>query len=875
MVAAAVLLAMLWWVVDALLDAFVFFPGGFGERFITDVPPHELYVRLVGVGLILVFGGLCALFVRRLAGAGRRTDRLNDILRAMRNVLQLITRQTDEAHLLDETCRLLLETRGWYNAWIARTDESGAVTSTHHAGFGDDFAPMAELLATGRLPPCARRALASPGVQITPNPPADCPDCPLARNYAGRGAMTVRLKHGGRVFGWLVASVPACCADEPDERQLLGELAADLAYALDSLRGREALHESERRLAQAQQVARIGSWEWDTATGWISASAEIRRILGLEETAELTAERLRSLVHPEDRRCWDEAMTSSVKPGSHGSVNVRMVRADGSVLWAHVQAERTRDAAGAPVVTGILQDTTARTRAEQTVERSENLLRRVVDTSPTLIFVKDADGRYLLANRTLADLYGTTPGQMLGRTDAEFAENGRLEAKEAADYRADDVEVARTRRPRWIPAEPMTGPDGTTRWFETVKVPLELEGNANCVLGISVDITDRKRAEQQLLQAQKMEAIGQLAGGVAHDFRNQLTVIKGFADMLRRRGEVAESGREKLDQILKAAERSAHLTRQLLVFGRKEVLQPEVVDLYQLVRELAKTLPRLLGEDVRLNLEPSSRPCCAELDPGLFDQALINLAVNARDAMPTGGTLSIRVERTVPDAGEQPRAVVTVADDGVGMDAETRARIFEPFFTTRQAGGGTGLGLATVYGFVTQSGGTIECHSEPGAGTTFRLSFPSVDVARLDRGAAEDSGQAPRGEGTVLVVEDEESVRKLVVDALREGGYTVVETANADEALPEGEHYDGRIDLLVTDLVMPGMNGTELAERVRTTRPDVRVLYLTGYADEELRRRGFEDVAHHVLVKPFTPGDLLEQVRAVLSAAEPRQSRKA
>ncbi|MBS3733739.1 MAG: response regulator [Phycisphaerae bacterium] len=635
-------------------------------------------------------------------------------------------------------------------------------------------------------------------------------------------------------------------------------------HVLAGRRAEESLREGERRLAKAQRIAHIGDWQWNLQTQDCEGSDELYRILGLPTGELLSPRRLLSLVHPEDRDHWSKALSAAADHGQPVSIDVRAVRPDGTVVWIHVEGESVGNGRGR-VVTLTLQDTTERKKAEQALRQSERLLRKVVDTSPTLIFVKDADGRYLMVNRAMAELYGTTPLAMTGKTDADYARQSRLGDTEATKFADDDREVIRTGQPKHIDAEPFTAADGSMRWYRTIKVPLELESNASCTLGVALDITQRRRAEQQLLQAQKMEAIGQLAGGVAHDFRNQLTVIKGFAEMLKRRNEVSDSGRDKIEQILKAADRSTRLTQQLLAFSRQEILQPAVVDLRTLVSELEKTLPRMIGEDVRLVLEPGEGPCHTELDPALFDQAVINLALNARDAMPDGGTLTIRTECT----GDQ--AVVTVIDTGTGMDEHTREHLFEPFFTTKGVGEGTGLGLSMVYGFVTQTGGTISYHSEPGKGTTFRLAFPLAAPPEAEEVPAEvhhhpETGD--NGSGTVLVVEDEQEVRQLVVGILRHNGYTVIETGNANEALPEGEHYQGDIDLLIADLVIPDMSGTELAARIRAVRPDIAVLYITGYAGQELRRRGFDDVAGNVLIKPFSQDDLLARVAETLAARE-------
>ena len=350
--------------------------------------------------------------------------------------------------------------------------------------------------------------------------------------------------------------------------------------------------------------------------------------------------------------------------------------------------------------------------------------------------------------------------------------------------------------------------------------------------------------------------------------------------MLLRRSLVTEAGRGKVEEILKAAERSTTTTSQLLAFSRKESLHPETVDLAESVRDLASLLPQMIGEDIRLSIVPSPKPSCASIDPGLFQQAIMNLVVNARHAMPDGGELTIEADcvevdqealRGHPDAGAGPYAVIAVSDTGTGMGAETLTRIFDPFFTTKEVGVGTGMGLAMVYGFAAQSGGFIQVDSEPGKGSTFRLYFslvPSVE-APTSPAPTPEPGTLPGGTETLLVVEDEEAVRYFAVSALRECGYTVMEAGSATEALPLGEHYEGRIDLLVTDVVMPTMNGVELAKRLRSVRPGMSVLLISGYSQDMIDEKHLLEPGTELLVKPFEHTVLTRAVRRLLDRANP------
>jgi signal transduction histidine kinase/ActR/RegA family two-component response regulator len=397
------------------------------------------------------------------------------------------------------------------------------------------------------------------------------------------------------------------------------------------------------------------------------------------------------------------------------------------------------------------------------------------------------------------------------------------------------------------------------------------------VQGIARDVTKRKQLEEQLRQSQKMEAIGQLAGGVAHDFNNLLTAINGYSSLALQRVEDGHPVKPYLEEVKKAGDRAANLTRQLLAFGRKQILQPVPLNLNAVVSDMNKMLRRLIGEDIELTakLDPDLGRVMA--DPGQIEQVLVNLIVNARDAMPQGGNLIIETTNVEIDSGYVSGQVgvqtgsyvkLAVSDTGVGMDEETRNRIFEPFFTTKEKGKGTGLGLSTVYGIVKQSGGNIWVYSGAGKGTTFKVYLPRAkSIARVNKEKVEEA--TPRGGSeTVLLVEDEEVVRGLARRILEQAGYSVVEASKADEAIRFCEEHGNEVDLLLTDVVMPEMSGKELADRLKTQRPDLKMLFMSGYTDEAIVHHGVLDSSVEFIQKPFTPAGLIEKVRDVLDLRE-------
>ncbi|MDT5122728.1 MAG: hypothetical protein QOC96_2210 [Acidobacteriota bacterium] len=389
------------------------------------------------------------------------------------------------------------------------------------------------------------------------------------------------------------------------------------------------------------------------------------------------------------------------------------------------------------------------------------------------------------------------------------------------------------------------------------------------------EVTERKLAEEQLRQAQKMEAVGKLAGGVAHDFNNLLTVINGHTDLSMRRLKHDDPLYRKLEAIREAGGRAASLTRQLLAFSRKQILQPKVLDLNQVVVETNKMLQRLIGEDVDLLIGLAPDLGKVKADPNQIEQVLMNLAVNARDAMPRGGKLTIETDSVYLDeryAGQHISVrpgqyiMLAVSDTGCGMDAQTRERIFEPFFTTKEVGKGTGLGLATVYGIVKQSEGSIWVYSEVGQGTTFKIYLPCVDKPSEEIKASPDDSISQQGTETVLLVEDEELVRNMTREILEDSGYQVLEAPHGQEALLIARQHDGPIHLMLSDVVMPLMSGRELAEHLAIFRSETKVLYMSGYTDDAIVHHGVLDEGMAFIEKPFTPNALACKVREILNA---------
>ncbi|MGA2383532.1 MAG: PAS domain S-box protein [Gemmatimonadales bacterium] len=533
------------------------------------------------------------------------------------------------------------------------------------------------------------------------------------------------------------------------------------------------------------------------------------------------------------------------------------------------------DYGGQPAVLAVMRDITGRKQAEEALRRSEAEHRGLVEHAPLGISRSTPDGRFLSANQALVTMLGYESADELLQLDLrrDLYTDPEDWARVTAQVQSQGAAKVET---------PWKRKDGTL-----VTVRLNVRGVRNpageleCYEALVEDVTEQRSLENQLRQAQRLEAVGRLAGGVAHDFNNVLTAITGYSELLLDELDANDPKRRDVEEIRAAGQRAAGLTRQLLAFSRKQVLQTRVLDVNQVVRTLEMMLRRLIGEDVKLEVSLDSALGAVRADPGQLEQIIMNLAVNSRDAMPGGGRLTIEtVNVDLDEAYARKHAaalpgryvMLAVSDTGVGMDAETQSHIFEPFYTTKEQSAGTGLGLSTVYGIVKQSGGYVWVYSEPGGGATFKIYLPRVDepVEAPEPGAA--ARPAAGGRETVLLAEDDPSVRAIVAEVLTQKGYRVLQAPDGQTALEIARAQPGAIQLLVTDLVMPGMTGRELAEAVAAERAGVRVLYMSGYTDDAVVRHGVLTEGMPYLQKPFSPSSLAAKVREVLdrvSAAAP------
>lgn len=476
--------------------------------------------------------------------------------------------------------------------------------------------------------------------------------------------------------------------------------------------------------------------------------------------------------------------------------------------------------------------------------------------------IDGGSGRFLATNAAATQLYGYSTEEFRNKFVADLDAGQDPDGREPGFAMSPGVQVWRHRTS-----------DNRTIDVEAALHDIQFNGKP-AQLAVLLDITGRRRLEDQLRQAQKMEAVGMLAGGVAHDFNNLLTIITGYSQLILNNIRQDDPNRHSVEQIMKAGERAAALTKQLLAFSRRQVLQPKVLDLNKLVSSLGTMLQRLIGEDIDLRLVLPHELGRVSADPGQIEQVLMNLVVNARDAMPKGGILTVETKNVHLDENYVGRhlsakagqyILLAVSDTGAGMDQATQARLFEPFFTTKSSGKGTGLGLSTVFGIVKQSGGSVEVYSEPNRGTSVKVYLPRIDQPVAVEAQGEQKTVA-RGSETILLVEDDDMVRTLVRETLQREGYRILDAPGPMDAKKIAETHKAPIQLMITDVVMPKVNGRDLAEHLTKRRPDMKVLYMSGYTDNAVLNNGILDKEVAFLQKPFTPVALMEKVREVLES---------
>lgn len=626
----------------------------------------------------------------------------------------------------------------------------------------------------------------------------------------------------------------------------------------------EALRASEERFRTICEVAPLGIFLVDAEARVAYSNPAAERILG-RTTAEIAGKGWGDAIHPNDRAEVERTIAAAGRgPGGGFSLSVRLVHPDGTVIWTETQSRNVYDGDQYLGRVSLVSDVTERRRMLQAVYESEALFRELSENVDAVFYLArpDASG---------VDFVSRGFEKVWGRTIEELQANPFLWM---AVIHPDDREAVASSferdRAHFQAEYRVMRPDGTLRWISDRSFPVrDAEGRIIRIAGVATDETERRTLEAQLLQSQRLESIGRLAGGVAHDFNNLLTVIMSHAAFAR---QDAENADEDLVSIERAGRRAAELTAQLLAFARRQVIEPRVVDLNALTGQIDRMLQRLIGASISLQTQLQPSLWSVKVDPAQMEQVLVNLAVNARDAMPNGGTLTIETANVTlgpgyagmhADVSPGAYVMVAVSDSGEGIDPAFLPMIFEPFFTTKLEGAGTGLGLATCYGIVKQAGGHIWAYSEPGRGATFKVYLPRVEGVAPEMTPAEPI-DAAGGNETVLLVEDDADVRAIGVRTLHAHGFQVLEAVDGIDALIVARGYHGVIHVLVTDVVMPRMGGKELAERLSAERPEMRVLFASGYTRNAIVHQGVLEKGTSFLQKPYVPATLVAKVREVL-----------
>jgi two-component system, cell cycle sensor histidine kinase and response regulator CckA len=635
----------------------------------------------------------------------------------------------------------------------------------------------------------------------------------------------------------------------------------------------QALRHAERKYQLIFEEAIVGMYQSTPDGRLLSANPAMARMFGFDSPGELITSLTKTQFHPYVDPARREEFERLLR--DQGVVNhfeLQIQRKNGSKVWLWTSAQAVRQGKTIVRYEGIFEDITDRKLLEEQLLQAQQKYRDIVENAVIGIFQSTPEGRYITVNPALAAMLGYDSPEDLMATITDFTQQVYVNPRSRAEFKR----LAKEQGAATNFESQAYRKDGSKVWICANVWAVFKDGVVVGYEGMNEDVTQRKLLEEELLQAQKMEAVGQLTSGIAHDFNNALSIVMGYSDLLRMRLPGGDLSQKYVEQIATAGRRANALTRQLLAFSRKQVIQPVVLDLNAITSEFEKMMRRLIGEDIEITFQRSPELGRVKMDPGQVEQILMNLVVNSRDAMPDGGRLCIETANVELDETYAhqtvhlcpgPYVMLTVSDTGCGMDEKTLLHIFEPFFTTKEVGKGTGLGLSTVYGIVKQNGGHVSAYSVPGEGTTFRLYLPRISETAKVSGLPQAFETIPLGTETVLIVEDEEPLRMLARICLESNGYRVLDAPNAAAALELAKKHNGRIHLLLTDVVMPGMSGRELAECLAAQR-EVTVMYMSGYNNVLIDHHGILERDTVLLEKPFTRQSLLTKVYEALHTSQ-------
>jgi PAS domain S-box-containing protein len=804
------------------------------------------------------------------AGLVRQVSLQATALSVLDNLSDSLSRELDPESALKGTLAKCLDAAGLSVGAVLLSDASGELALKATVGSATHFSWGAH---TGVL----RDAMARGGVLI-PCPETRQEGLDLLVALGVASALVVPIVARGETLGvLLLASNRTDLGDAESDTfvRAARSVSMQLGEALALSRMFTKLSASEKRLRTLMEGAYDCIFVLDADGRLCDANPATERFLGRARAA-LMGTHFDQLVHPTDRDRAKEQFAASILTGHFFVDARRFVRPDGGVVIGDISASIV-ETEGVTVVFGVMRDVTEKARTEEALRVSEARFTRLAQSGIVGIAVSDVSGNVSEVNDAYLGMLGYAHEDLAGGR-LNWSATTPAEWRQRDDQAAAELAATGIARP-W--EKELTRKDGTR---VPVLVGLAMLDPPQCIAVVS-DLTDRKRAEkalraseEQLRQAQKMEAVGRLAGGVAHDFNNILSVILGYAELIVADLKPGDPLRDDAEEIGKAGHRATALTRQLLMFSRQNVIAPRVLDLNDVLSDMDKMLQRIVGEDVDVVASKATSLGRVRVDPGAIEQVIMNLVVNARDAMPTGGRLTLETANVTLDEAYTrehvgmkagPHVMLAVSDTGTGMDPATRARVFEPFFTTKPKDKGTGLGLSTVFGIAQQSGGGVWVYSELGNGTTFKVYLPRVD-AEIEKRPSHAPPANLHGTETILLVEDDDPVRAVAMEILNRHGYQVLAARHAGEALLFCEKHSGTIHLLVTDVVMPQMGGPELGRRLAKEQPEMKVLFMSGYTDDSVVRHGVLDAKVAYLQKPLTTEGLARKVREVLDSSDGR-----
>jgi PAS domain S-box-containing protein len=793
-----------------------------------------------------------------------RIEHLNRILLAIRNVNQLITKEKYPARLLQKTCELLIETRGYYRSMILVCDQENNLREMYSSGFNSDSERMLAQLRAGKFPHCVQACFSRQEVCVMENPAIECPDCVYSTLHEKSSSISAPLQYNHDVYGALVVTVPNRFARDSQEHELLREIADDVAFVLHSIQT-QIRHESlEKKFADVMKTtsdAVIASDLDGLITAW-NPGAE--NLYGYPHE-DILGKSIRTLIPQQLHKQHASMLEQVLKTGSIQGFETERIHRDGRSIPVELTVNLQLDPQSRPIgYVGIQRDITERKLAE--IER-ERLL-SAIEQAAEIIVITGVDGTIQYVNPAFEQITGYSRQEVIGN-NPRILKSGK---QDEVFYKNlwDTIVNGNIWQGRLINKKK----DGVLYTEEATISPVrDASGVIVNFVAAKRDITREIQLEDQLRHSQKMEAIGALAGGIAHDFNNMLMVILGYGKMALSQLPQDDPIYHDLREIYKAGERAASLTNQLLAFSRKQITQPEIMDLNRLLHDFEKMLRRMLGEDIDIRIIAQPDLGNIKADPGQIDQVIMNLAVNARDAMPQGGkfvleTKNVELDRDYAESHLEVESgkyvLLACSDTGCGIAKDIQAKIFDPFFTTKKTGKGTGLGLSTVYGIVKQNGGNITVYSELDKGTTFKIYFPRIDEDIADSPKESAQMENLQGSETILIVEDEKNVRRYVEKTLSLNGYSVFTASCRDEAIIRCNEMQSPIDLLLTDVVLPQSSGKVIADALLQRQPNLKVIFMSGYTDNAIVHHNVLDENVNFLQKPFTPDVLLKKVRSVL-----------